>query len=42
MKLPDKLTHMEPYTPSVDHFDVKLDANENAVTVDEEAQARIL
>ncbi|MEA4824724.1 MAG: histidinol-phosphate transaminase [Clostridiaceae bacterium] len=42
MKLPDKLMQMEPYTPSVDHFDVKLDANENAVTVDVEAQARIL
>ena len=41
MRLPDKLIHIEPYEPSVDRFDVKLDANENAVTVDEEARARI-
>ena len=41
MKLPDKLIHIEPYDPSVEVFDVKLDANENAVTVDREARERI-
>ena len=41
MRLPDKLIHIEPYDPSTERFDVKLDANENAVTVDEEARARI-
>ncbi len=41
MKLPEKLLNIEPYDPSVDKFDVKLDANENAVTVDREVQARI-
>ncbi len=42
MKLPEKLVNMEPYDPSVDHFDIKLDANENPCTVDESMRARIL
>ena len=29
MKLPEKLLNIEPYDPSVDKFDVKLDANES-------------
>lgn len=41
MKLPEKLLRMEPYDPSVEPFDVKLDANENACTVNAAAQARI-
>jgi len=42
MLFPTKLLNLEPYDPSFEVFDVKLDANENAVTVDETLRAKIL